>query len=125
MPWIAPILFSGLIGCGIIWSFAGIFTFLVESYPLHAASALAANSFARSVFAAAFPLFGDQVRRHWHCYCLSQSFADTAKMYENLGYQWASSLLAFLCLMMAPFPYIFFKYGKTIRKRSRYATVKD
>ena len=39
---------------------SGIFTFLVDAYPLYAASALAANSFARSSFAAAFPLFGDQ-----------------------------------------------------------------
>jgi hypothetical protein len=60
--WIVPIFFSGVIGMGIIWCYAGIFTFLVESFPLHAASALAANSFARSVFAAAFPLFGNQVR---------------------------------------------------------------
>ncbi|KAL1389009.1 benomyl/methotrexate resistance protein [Phyllosticta capitalensis] len=52
-------------------------------YPLYAASALAANSFARSSFAAAFPLFGVQ-------------------MYNNLGYQWASSVLAFLALAMAP-----------------------
>lgn len=41
-------------------TFSGIFTFLVDAYPLYAASALAANSFARSSFAAAFPLFGDQ-----------------------------------------------------------------
>lgn len=30
-------------------SYIGIFTFLVESYPLYAASAMAANSFARYV----------------------------------------------------------------------------
>lgn len=41
--------------------YAGIFTFLVESYPLYAASALAANSFARSSFAAGWPLFGVQM----------------------------------------------------------------
>ena len=40
--------------------FSGVFTFLVDAYPLYAASALAANSFARSSFAAAFPLFGNQ-----------------------------------------------------------------
>ena len=40
--------------------FSGVFTFLVDAYPLYAASALAANSFARSTFAAAFPLFGVQ-----------------------------------------------------------------
>ncbi|KZZ96798.1 Major facilitator superfamily domain, general substrate transporter [Moelleriella libera RCEF 2490] len=82
--------------------FTGIFTFLVDAYPLYAASALAANAFVRCLFAAAFPLFGVQ-------------------MYEKLGYQWASSLLAFLTVAMLPFPYIFFRYGKTIRGKSRYA----
>ena len=43
----------------VILIFSGVFTFLVDSYPLYAASALAANSFARSMFAAMFPLFGD------------------------------------------------------------------
>ena len=42
-------------------------------------------------------------------------------MYTNLGFQWASSLLAFLTLAMVPFPYLFFKYGKRIRAKSRYA----
>ena len=43
--------------------FSGVFTFLVDAYPLYAASALAANSFTRSSFAAAFPLFGVQSKR--------------------------------------------------------------
>ena len=55
-----------------------------------------------TVSEAVFPLFGIQ-------------------MYNTLGYQWASSLLAFLTLIMVPFPYIFFKYGKRIRARSRFA----
>ncbi|KAL2028146.1 hypothetical protein VTO58DRAFT_110834 [Aureobasidium pullulans] len=100
--WIVPVVFSGLFGLGNIFVFAGVFTFLVECYPLYAASALAANSFARSSFAAAFPLFG-------------------YSLYQNLGYQWASSLLAFLALAMAPFPYLFFRYGKRLRKNSKFA----
>lgn len=40
--------------------FSGIWTFLVDAYPTYAASAMAANTFARCVLAAAFPLFGDQ-----------------------------------------------------------------
>lgn len=40
--------------------YSGVFTFLVDAYPTYAASALAANSFARSSFAAVFPLFGIQ-----------------------------------------------------------------
>ncbi|KAL1649557.1 hypothetical protein SLS58_001614 [Diplodia intermedia] len=67
------------------------------------ASALAANSFARSSFAAAFPLFGVQ-------------------MYNRLGFQWATSLLAFLALAMAPFPYFFYRYGKRLRGKSRFAS---
>ncbi|EMF16737.1 MFS general substrate transporter [Sphaerulina musiva SO2202] len=100
--WIVPIIFSAVFGLGNILAFSGIFTFLVEAYPLYAASALAANSFARSSFAAAFPLFGVQ-------------------LYHQLGYQWASSLLAFISLAMLPFPILFFYRGKRIRSQSRFA----
>ena len=100
--WIVPILFSSLFGIGLINCFSATFTFLVESYPLYAASALAANSFARSAFAAGFPLFGVQ-------------------MFHKLGDQWATTLLAFIALALAPFPWIFFKYGHRIRRKSRFA----
>ena len=43
------------------------------------------------------------------------------QMYEALGYQWATSLLAFLTVAMLPFPWIFFVYGATLRKKSRFA----
>ncbi|KAJ5533270.1 hypothetical protein N7494_009822 [Penicillium frequentans] len=101
--WIAPIIGSAVFGAGVILVYAGIFTFLVDAYPTFAASALAANSFMRSSFGGIFPLFGIQ-------------------MYNNLGYHWATSLLAFLTLVMLPFPYLFFQYGSRIRKKSRYAT---
>ncbi|CAG8927463.1 unnamed protein product [Penicillium salamii] len=130
--WIVPILGSGVFGLGNLLTFMGIFTFLVsqyvgvatysswipkhgqshltqlipkqvDAYPQYAASALAANGFARSSFAAAFPLFGIQ-------------------LYQGLGYQWATSLLAFLTVAMMPFPCIFFIYGKAIRGKSRFAT---
>ncbi|KAK8086134.1 multidrug resistance protein [Apiospora phragmitis] len=110
--WMVPIVGSGFFGMATWltrWSsrtllvFTGIFTFLVDAYPKYAASAMAANAFTRCIFAAAFPLFGLQ-------------------MYERLGYQWASSLLAFLTVAMMPFPYLFFRYGRQIRKHSKYAT---
>ncbi|KAL5343644.1 major facilitator superfamily domain-containing protein [Aspergillus crustosus] len=99
--WIMPIIGSAFFGLGVFLAFQGIFTFLVDAYPLYAASALAANAFLRSVFAAAFPLFGVQ-------------------MYNALGYQWATSLLAFLTVAMLPFPYIFFQFGPRIRAKSRF-----
>jgi uncharacterized membrane protein YvlD (DUF360 family) len=54
-----PIIGSSIFGAGVVMIYSGIFTFLVDAYPLYAASALAANSFSRSMFAAAFPLFGN------------------------------------------------------------------
>ena len=100
--WMVSIVGSGVFSMGMLFVYSGVFTFLVEAYPLYAASALAANSFARSSFAGAFPLFGNQ-------------------MYEKLGFEWASSLLAFLTVVMVPFPYLFFRYGKRIRGKSKYA----
>ncbi|GAD99243.1 MFS transporter [Paecilomyces variotii No. 5] len=100
--WIGALIGSAIFGTGTILVYSGVFTFLVDAYPTYAASALAANSFARSSFGAIFPLFGIQ-------------------MYNNLGYHWATSLLAFLTLAMLPFPYIFFRYGHLIRKKSRFA----
>ncbi|KAI0403017.1 major facilitator superfamily domain-containing protein [Xylaria palmicola] len=103
--WILPIIGSGIFGCGTLLVFNGVFTFLVDTYPLYAASALAANSCLRCTFAAAFPLFGKQ-------------------LYRGIGYQWASSLLAFLTVALLPLPYVFFHFGKRLRQKSRFTTHK-
>lgn len=86
----------------VLFVFSGVFTFLVDAYPTYAASALSANAFVRCLFAAAFPLFGNQ-------------------MYEKLGYHWATSLLGLLLVVMMPFPYLFFRIGKKLRSKSRFA----
>lgn len=104
--WMVPIVGTSFFGCGIILTYFGIFTFLVEAFPLYAASALSANSFARSSFAGAFPLFGRQ-------------------MYNTLNIHWATTLLACLTLVMAPFPYIFYVYGKKLRAKSRFNSIPD
>jgi len=103
--WVLPVIGSTFFGMGTLLVFSGIYTFTVEAYPVYAASALAANSFVRSAFAAGFPLF-------------------STSMYERLGYQWASSLLGFLSLVMAPIMVCFFVWGEDIRARSRFATAR-
>ncbi|KAK4935548.1 hypothetical protein LTR10_023411 [Elasticomyces elasticus] len=104
--WIVPIIGSGFFGMGVFLAFTGVLTFLVDAYAKVAASAVAANVLVRLIAAAAFPLFGTQ-------------------MYERLGYQWASSLLAFLSLACLPMPFLFFKYGKKIRARSKFTNTED
>ncbi|KZT61433.1 MFS general substrate transporter [Calocera cornea HHB12733] len=100
--WIVPIVASVPFGCGAIWVFTSVFTFLVTSYRPVAASALASNSFMRSAFAAIFPLF-------------------STYMYGRLGTVGASALLAGLTTLMAPLPFIFFKYGPALRARSKFS----
>jgi hypothetical protein len=41
------------------------------------------------------------------------------------GIHWASSIPAFLALACVPFPFLFYKYGATIRKRCEYAAKSD
>jgi hypothetical protein len=43
-------------------------------------------------------------------------------MYENLGTQWASSVPAFLGLACGPLPFLFYRYGKALRERSKYSS---
>lgn len=42
-------------------------------------------------------------------------------MYKNLGIHWASSIPAFLALACVPFPFLFYKYGASIRMKCKFA----
>src|SRR5690606_6417733 len=50
--WIVPIIGTTVFAIGVLLMFSGVFTFLVDAYPLFAASAMAANSITRSCLAA-------------------------------------------------------------------------
>lgn len=47
----------------------------------------------RNVVGAGFPLFASQ-------------------MYQRLDYEWASSLLGFLAILLVPIPFVFFYMGR-------------
>ena len=103
IPWALPLVLGSIpFGIGVVLIFQAVFTYLVTAYRPIAASAMAANSALRSAFAAGFPLFARQ-------------------MYMRLGVVGATGLLAGLCTIMAPLPFIFYKYGPEIRKKSRFA----
>lgn len=38
--------------------------------------------------------------------------------YNNLGFEWATSLLAFLSLLLLPIPFVYFYKGEALRWRS-------
>ena len=67
-----------------------------------AASAVAANTFLRSLFGAIFPLFASY-------------------MFDGMGIQWAMTLLGCLASLLAPVPFLFYIKGAQIRRVSKYA----
>ncbi|KAK6984635.1 MFS general substrate transporter [Favolaschia claudopus] len=95
-----------LLGIGISTIFIGFLSYLVDTYLIHSATALAANTLCRSLMAAGFPLF-------------------TVQIFHKLGIHWASTVLAGVGVLLAPSPFLFYKYGPRIRVRSKFAPCKD
>jgi hypothetical protein len=46
-------------------------------------------------------------------------------MYAGLGIHWASSVPAFLAVACIPLPFLFYKYGASIRMKCKYAAEAD
>lgn len=101
ITWVPSVIATAFIGMGLMVPFWQGMTYLIDVYGFYSNSAIAANTFIRSIFGAFFPLF-------------------TSAMYHNLGVAWATSLLAFLCVLFAPVPILFYWKGASIRKRSRW-----
>ncbi|KAB8231992.1 MFS transporter [Aspergillus alliaceus] len=101
IPWIVPTLSGIFTGFGLLAIFIQLFNYLVDTYLTVAASAIAANTFVRSLFAASFPLFSRQ-------------------MFDNMGIQWASTLLGCIATLLIPIPVCFWLFGDRLRKRSRF-----
>ncbi|KAF5013568.1 hypothetical protein FDECE_428 [Fusarium decemcellulare] len=91
---------SGLLfGAGYLVMFMALLNYITDAYRQFSASAQAAASTTRSITAVCLPLAAP-------------------RMYEQLGIQWACSLLAFITLVLAFIPLAFIRYGETLRRRS-------
>lgn len=103
--WIVPTLAGTFLASGILLIFVGFLNYITDTYLMYAASALAANTVTRSAAGAAAPLF-------------------TTYMFNALGVGGGGSLIGGVAILLAPFPFIFYKYGRPIRERSRFAPTK-
>lgn len=98
---------SGLAtGFGIYIVFLQLLNYIVDSYLMFAASAVAANTFLRSIVGAIFPLFASY-------------------MFNGMGIQWASTLLGCVAVALVPLPICFVLFGKRIRGKSNFAPAPD
>jgi hypothetical protein len=102
ISWVPQVLAGIPIGWGILMIFLQGLNYIIDVYLMYANSAIAANTFIRSLAGGGFPLFA-------------------ASMFRKLGVNWATSLLAFLCVAMIPAPICFFFFGSKIRKVSKFS----
>ncbi|KAH8430863.1 MFS transporter [Aspergillus melleus] len=100
--WMAPVASGVLTGFGIFCIFLQCFNYIVDCYPTLAASTIAANTILRSAVGCAFPLFSRQ-------------------MMENLGVQWAGTMLGCIAAVLIPIPVVFKAYGPWLRAKSKLA----
>ncbi|CCF39169.1 MFS transporter [Colletotrichum higginsianum] len=100
-PW--PQIIAGVpIGVGIILINMQGMNYIVDCYGVNSNSAIAANTFMRSLFASGFPVFA-------------------TSMYTAIGVARATSLLALFGVVLAPIPFLFYQYGDKIRARSKWS----
>ncbi len=105
-PFMVPVLGTVIIGIGAITVFQPVATYLIDAFPMYAASATAANTVFRSVGGALLPLCG-------------------RSMYASLGYGWGNTLLACVGLTMVPMVWVFMKYGERIRTHPKWMVKLD
>ncbi|SCU82968.1 LAMI_0C01530g1_1 [Lachancea mirantina] len=97
-----PTVAGAFIGFGLIGIFIPCFNYIIDSYLFLSASAIAGNTFMRSAFGAAFPLFAGY-------------------MFRSMGVNFAGLLLGLFAAALIPVPVLFLFYGKRLRQKSRYA----
>ncbi|QKD54411.2 uncharacterized protein FOBCDRAFT_319463 [Fusarium oxysporum Fo47] len=104
--WIVPTLAGTFLATSLMLIFVAFLTYLVDVYLMYAASAIAANTIARSACGAAAPLF-------------------TTQMFDTLGVGGGGSLIGGVATVLAIIPFLFYRYGKQIRIRSKFAPTEE
>lgn len=73
---------------------------------MFAASAIAGNTFLRSLFGAVFPLFARY-------------------MYDGIGINYGQTLIGGVAAVLVPLPFVFYYFGRKIRAKSTFAPAPD
>jgi multidrug resistance protein len=98
--WAVSLLGTLFVGFGFTIVLSSMANYLIDTFTIYAASAMAAITVSRSVFAATFPLFA-------------------LHMYNALDWGWGNSLLGFIALVGCGIPPLFWFYGEGLRTNPR------
>jgi hypothetical protein len=96
--WAAAIAATFFFGIGQVAVFNTVQNYYIDSFSKYAASAIAGGSVFRSLVGGVVPLFAPA-------------------LFEQFGYGWGVSVFAFLSVLIAPSPLIFYYYGGRLRER--------
>lgn len=106
VPWIAPMIFSCLVGIANYAIYQSSIDYTVAAYGVYAASATGGNDFARLFLSGIAALY-------------------YSPMYSNIGkkypLEWASTILAVVALLVTVPVFYFYKNGERLRKKSKFA----
>ena len=98
LHWAATIVPTFFYGIGQVCILNTVQNYYIDSFEKYAASAIAAGAVFRSILGGIVPLVAPP-------------------LFEKLGYGWGISLFAFISLLLAPSPILFYRYGAVLRKR--------
>jgi MFS family permease len=98
LHYMLPIFGTSLVGISYLPIIMCTVIYLIDAYPVYAASAVAANTVVRSAIACVLPLAGPA-------------------MYEALGLGWGNSVLGFIAVTAVPVSWLLIRYGEQIRKK--------
>ncbi|KAL4893616.1 major facilitator superfamily domain-containing protein [Aspergillus ambiguus] len=101
LPWVAPAVGLFMVGMGSVVVVTGLADYIVDAYSKYAGTVMGTVAMGENTLSAFLPLA-------------------TMSMYQTLGYQWASTLLGFISLLLVVAPISFLIWGKEIRQRSPY-----
>lgn len=90
------------IGFGFTTIFQAALNYLIDTFTRFSASAVAVNTFLRSILAGAFPLF-------------------IIPMYHHMGVNWGSTVFGCVAAALIPVPFLFFFWGRRIRARGEWS----
>ncbi|TVY47122.1 MFS transporter [Lachnellula occidentalis] len=96
--WFVTIASTFFYGVGQVVIFNSMQNYYIDAFEKYAASAVAAGALFRSLVGGVVPMF-------------------TPMLLEKYGFGWGMSLFAFLGVLLAPIPVVFWYYGELLRER--------
>lgn len=102
----SPICASVLFGYGVVSIFISSYMYLIDVYEAFAASSLTLATLVRYVCAGGMTVVG-------------------IPFYKNMGVHWTLTILACLSALLTPIPYVFYRYGHLLRRKSKFARTRE